>query len=57
MLHSFSQQPEIDRRQKYLGALLSDAGHQVILAESTPDLDVEATEIPEASEEGFTKEK
>lgn len=47
MLHSFSQQPEIDRRQKYLGALLSDAGHQVILAESTPDLDVEATEIPE----------
>ena len=46
MLHSFSQQPEIDRRQKYLGALLSDAGHQVILAESTTDLDVEATEIP-----------
>ena len=47
MLHSFSQQPGTDRRQRYLSALLSDAGHQVILAESTPDLDVEATELPE----------
>lgn len=47
MLNSFSLQPEKDRRQKYLGSFLSNAGYRVILAEDTKDLDVEATELPE----------
>ena len=47
MLNSFSFQPEKDRRQKYLGSLLSDAGYQVILAENTPDLDIKAAELSE----------
>lgn len=47
MLNSFSLQPEKDRRQKYLGALLSEAGYHVILAEGTPDLDIRAAEVPE----------
>lgn len=53
MFNSFSLPSEKDRRQKYLGALLSNAGYEVILAENTPDLDVEVTEIPEKEQAIF----
>lgn len=40
---------ETDRRQRYLGDLLSQDGYSVILAESAPEHSLEASSIPEAA--------
>ncbi len=50
-MHTNTPFPEVtDRRQRYLGEFLVNSGYQVILAETAPELDVEAAGYEEAAE-------